>query len=148
MGYVERDIKVVIVDRDPRDIYLLEKEIWHGTIAPAESAELFCKWYRWTREIAKNNMGGNVLKIRFEDLIFNYQETVDKVLDHFEIPFHNHTQKKKYFDPARSIVNTRLWKTIQGHEQDIQYIEQELLEYCYPFPLEEEIAAADKKKIF
>ena len=35
------DIKVFVVDRDPRDIYILEKKVWKGNVVPTESVELF-----------------------------------------------------------------------------------------------------------
>lgn len=38
------DIKIVIVDRDPRDIFVLEKYFWKDGIIPTD-VETFCKWY-------------------------------------------------------------------------------------------------------
>lgn len=47
------DIKVFIVDRDPRDIFVLEKYVWRDGVIPL-NVEEFCKWFRYTREHDKS----------------------------------------------------------------------------------------------
>ena len=43
------DINVIVVERDPRDLYLLSKYVWKDNVIPTETVELFCKWYKYTR---------------------------------------------------------------------------------------------------
>ena len=45
LRYVD-DCYVIIVDRDPRDMYLSERIFYHGTIVPLK-IEDFCKWFRF-----------------------------------------------------------------------------------------------------
>lgn len=42
------DIKVCIVDRDPRDILILEKHVWKDGVI-SNDVETFCKWFQYTR---------------------------------------------------------------------------------------------------
>ena len=42
------DIKVFVVDRDPRDIFVLEKYVWKDGVIP-NNVEDFCKWFKYTR---------------------------------------------------------------------------------------------------
>lgn len=127
------DIKVVCVDRDPRDVFVLEK-IWNGAIVPRKVDE-FCKWYKATRAHRKTekNDETKVLRIRFEDLIYHYDEWSSKILDFCEISKDHHTAPKTLLDPAKSIKNTRVWKRFPEYENDIKIIEQELSEYLYDY---------------
>ena len=128
-------IKAVVLDRDPRDIYLLEKVVWNGTIAPTESVEKFCEWYKWTREIYyKNKQSDAALNIQFEDLIYKYEETVEKIQLFFGLSSENHVKPRQYFNPDISIKNTQLWNLYTMYSKDIEYIEKHLEKYCYCFP--------------
>lgn len=126
------NIKIIQVDRDPRDLYLLNELFWHEGWIPSENIETYIKWYRLLRE---NNMqdcdNKNVLKIQFEDLILNYDETLKKILNFTEIPKTHHTDKRKYFNPLISIKNINLWKNIKNKEDQTTQIANELNEYCY-----------------
>ena len=146
--YVE-NLKVIVVDRDPRDIYLLEKELWKGTIAPTNNVEIFCDWYKWTRELYySDDRCMNCLNLKFEDLIYKYEETLNKIERFFGLKPENHKKKKEFFNPNISIKNTQLWKIYHGYEKDIEYIEKKLASYCYNFPSERIISRTQKDKIF
>lgn len=129
------DIKVFVVDRDPRDLYLLEKYIWKGKIIPTTSVVTFCEWFMYTR--AHRNEEGfdkeHVMFIQFEDLIYRYEETTDCLKKWLNYDETNHILKKKYFDPGKSIKNTQLWKQISGFEKDIEYIEEKLAQYLFDY---------------
>lgn len=124
------DLKVVLVDRDPRDIYLLEKYVWHGGAAPIENIEMFCKWYHWNRVLPGND-GSNILRIQFEDLIFKYLDTVKRIENFIGLKSRDHREQYKYFQPEISKNNCRLWQKISGEENNLHYIERELKEYLY-----------------
>lgn len=128
------DMKVVVVDRDPRDIYVLEKKFVKGAIVPKKSIEDYCKWYKWTRELLKIKNEGDYLFIKFEDLVYKYDETVDSISKYLGLNEKNHINPKSHFKPEVSINNTQLWKSFPGYDKDIQYIEQELKDYLYDFP--------------
>lgn len=127
------DIKVIVVDRDPRDIYLLEKLYWKGTVVPCNNVKEFCKWFKYTRNLdsMKNENKKVVLRIQFEDLIFNYEQTVERIIKFLGISEHQHIMKKHIFNPNISIKNTMLWNKHAEYKEDMQYIEQNLDMFIY-----------------
>ena len=127
------DIKVFIVDRDPRDIYLSERYIWKGKIIPVENPEIFCKWFKYTRQHRKKDLipRDHVMYLQFEDLIYHYDETVLKIEGWLNLDPAHHKEKFKYLDPKVSIKNTRLWEKYPYCHEDIAYIERELTQYLY-----------------
>ena len=44
-----------------------------------------------------------------------------------------HLHPKMYFSPERSIKGSQLYKKISGHDKEIQYIEEHLNNYLFPF---------------
>ena len=128
------DIKVVIVERDPRDLYILERYYWNAGIIPTDTVEHFCQWYRYTRAHRKTETPDpqKVLLIQFEDLIYRYEETTRTLRDWVGLDEADHTQKRQKLIPERSMANTRLWLK---HDigQDLKIIETELAEYLYDY---------------
>lgn len=128
------EIKIIVIDRDPRDCYLLEKLYWKGTIIPIKNINEFIKWYKLTREHQKYEKDPpNVLRVKFEDTIYKYEETISKIIDFLDIDKEKHINKKKYFNPEISIKNSQIWKKHPDFNEDIEKIEQELKEYCYKY---------------
>lgn len=128
------DLRVVVVERDPRDVYALEKMDWKTNVIPTQSPELFCRWYRYTRAHRKTEVydPAHVLLIQFEDLIYRYEDTARRVCDFLGLKEEDHKRKKEKFDPAKSIKNTRRWEHFDL-AADIAYIERELAEYLYDY---------------
>ena len=129
------DIKVISVDRDPRDLYVLEKTKYRWGIMPFNNVETFCEWYKITRAHRKNDNFTNdsVIRINFEDLVCFYDETCKKLIDFVGIKPENHTRKKMIFDPVRSSQNIKVFNRYIGLQEDIRFIESELAEYLYAF---------------
>ena len=73
----------------------------------------------------------DILKVQFEDLIYNYEETAKIICDFCNLDFNN--RKRKLFDPALSINNTQVYKRYPQYAADIKYIEEQLGEYLFPF---------------
>lgn len=128
------DIKVIVVERDPRDLYVLEKLVWKCNVIPTESAELFCKWYRYTRAQRKIEPldPEHAMLVQFEDLIYRYDETTKRLRDWLGLPEQAHLYPRQKLDPAKSIRNTRTWERYDIGE-DLQVIERELAEYLYDY---------------
>ncbi|MDH6366296.1 MULTISPECIES: hypothetical protein [unclassified Breznakia] len=127
------DIKVVIVERDPRDIFIHDTKIWTQSLVP-KNVEKFCEWYKWTRAIPINDANNNVLKIQFEDLIYNYEESIYSIGNFLNIDLDkHHVDKMKVFKPDVSIKNTEVWMKFPEEIEHIKYIERELEAYCYDF---------------
>lgn len=129
------DIKVFVVDRDPRDVYLLSKYIWKDHVIPTDSVEIFCKWFKYTRmhrKSEKYNVNTTML-IQFEDLIYNYDETINKLISWVGINKMHHIRNREFFDPDKSIKNTRLWKQYPQYNSEVLKIEKLLSEYLYDY---------------
>lgn len=129
------DIKVFVVERDPRDVYLAEKYIYKGRVVPTESVDIFCKWYEYTRRHRKYEKYNEdkVMFVRFEDLIYHYDSMTKKIDQWLGFDPSMHAHIKERFNPDVSVNNTRLWEKIPGAAEDIRYIEKHLREYLYPY---------------
>ncbi len=127
------DIHVVVVDRDPRDYYV-ENVIKNGEGWVPQNIDKFIHLYKSIRKkIDINNENNNILRLRFEDTIFHYEDICEIVNKFLNLKKDNHIYKQKYFNPNKSINNTQLWKKIKVPTQIIDTIEKELGEYCYNF---------------
>lgn len=140
-------IKVVVVDRDPRDLYFGNKVFWGNRFFPSETPELFSKWYKQTRLCKKSTTSKNILYINFEDFIFNYDKVESELCTFSGLNKKNHTKKFQFLIPEKSEQNIYLWKKFIFNDKafqnkiadDISLIEKELKNHCYknyPYPTE------------
>jgi hypothetical protein len=127
-------IKMIIVDRDPRDIYidlishktLIGKELSNG-----KNAHKFIEWHKALHIANSELTDDRILAIQFEDLIFDYKNVKDRIIKFLGEPDSIHVNKKKYFDPDVSMNNVGIWKKFNTNTDDIKRIEKSLHEYCY-----------------
>lgn len=126
------NIKVIIVDRDPRDLYILNEALWKEKWIPSGNLDTYIQWFRLLRENKGNyNSNSNVLYIRFEDFIYNYDSTIKQVCQFCDLDPENHQWKNKFFDPSVSINNTNLMRKFPQYNSDADIIKQSLEQYCY-----------------
>lgn len=138
--YINTPVFTFIVDRDPRDLYLLDKHVWKSGIVPTATAQEFCAWFKRSRITQQKELRNEqVLLIKFEDLIYKYNDSLDKIASFASIDMKSHNNQLKKFDPLTSINNTRLWETYTQDKEDIKIIEAELSDYLYPYT-DEDIA--------
>lgn len=128
------DPYAVVVDRDPRDNYVFAKTKLLGKfhLMPINRVEDFVKYYRALR---KNQPymepHERVLTMKFEDLVYHYDEATTKLREFFHLP--DNPNPKSIFDPAISMPNTQVWKRYPQFKKDIEYIEKELPEYLFDY---------------
>lgn len=129
------DVKVIVVDRDPRDVYLSEKDRYCWGVIPVGSVEDYVEWFKITRRYSRpaNEDHSKILRIKFEDMIYKYDETMNELMQFVGVDKSKHINKMTKFNPSRSIRNTNLKNQIKGYEEDIKYIEENLREYLYDF---------------
>ncbi|WP_318520998.1 sulfotransferase domain-containing protein [Photobacterium leiognathi] len=126
------NIKIVIVDRDPRDLFILNEVHWKEKWIPSGDVNLFIDWFLEIRKNQeKEKKQNNVLFVKFEDFIYEYERTVMSLCDFLNIDKYSHIEKKKYFNPEKSIKNTRLWLSNKQYENEINLISEKLSHYCY-----------------
>lgn len=124
------DLKIILVDRDPRDIFLSMKYIWKERDEFWDNVQLFCDWYRWAHQMSFPRPT-NVLRIQFEDLIFHYSMEVDKIEQFIGggVNQAHHTMSKTSFKPEESKQNCRLWERYPNESMNIKLIQENLKNY-------------------
>lgn len=121
----------VVIDRDPRDLYLAGKYTKDPNFkfTPKDDVKKFIVYYKMMRK--RRSIHKNVLNLNFEDFIYEYDRTVQKVEAFLSLG--EHIRKKEVFEPSKSINNTQLIRLHPEDKKDIQEIENELPEFLYPF---------------
>jgi hypothetical protein len=127
--------KVIIIDRDPRDIYVDLKTVSiliGNELNINNDVEKFIKWHKSYRSKSSSELDlkHNILRLNFEDLIYNYDSTVEKIALYLDIDVNNHTNRMTCFNPNLSIKNTKKWEKL-SNSNEIKLIEQELENYLY-----------------
>lgn len=135
------NIKSIVVDRDVRDIYMTGSTYSKGfnDIVPLYSRiigsfdiDIFIKRQKILRDKTNYNYNKNILRIKFEDLVLNYQNVVPNIYDFLDMESSSHVNKLKYFNPEDSKKNVGLWNTAEDiYSENIKKLEQELPDLCY-----------------
>lgn len=125
------DLKVIVVERDPRDLFVLENEYYAWGIMPYKNVDEFCNWYRITRKQAIQPNNPNVIWINFEDLIYKYEETREKLMEFTGVKSAPGDKPGTIFRPEVSIKNTLVYKGKEKYRTAVEAIEKELPEYLY-----------------
>jgi len=136
-----KDARCIVVDRDPRDIYLTSLSYSEGynddpsvysKISCAFNVEYFIKRFEILRK--KTNIdkdrNGRVLRISFEKLVMDYEETLKVIYRFLGENEETHAKKRLFFNPSVSARNIGLWKSYP-HQDEIDQIYSRLRDYCY-----------------
>ena len=137
-NYFDDKLRVIVVARDPRDVFIINKYIWQQKQIcvpfPLEVNE-FCNFYKKMRESEKECTSNKVLRINFEDLIYNYDTKIKEITKFLGFKESDHINKKNRFIPEMSIKNTQLFRK-EEYREECKVIEKELKKYLYEFPYE------------
>ncbi len=139
-SYFDDNTHCVIVDRDPRDVFLLNKYIWgpiHGTPVPYPTdVRGFCAYYARMRESEKPAPpAAHVHRLHFEDLVYDYDRISKALLESLDLGAVQRNNNGASFNPEKSIENTQLFLCDSFIEEGKQ-IADELSRYLYDFPYE------------
>lgn len=125
----------IVVDRDPRDYYLLCKKFYYPSgwrLVPCNNVESFVAYFRSMREsMPYLENDSRILRIRFEDMVYEYETTTKRIRLFCHLG--EHATPYRYFDPRKSIHNTNLASLYPDLSADVAFIEKALPEYLYPF---------------
>ena len=146
-NYFDDRMECFVVNRDPRDVFILNKYIWtrdgDPVPFPTDVGE-FCGYYKRLRSVEKKYNNTHIHVVQFEDLIYKYDETVERIMDILGVDKTKHIEKKQNFNPDKSINNTQLFNK-EAYKSEAEVIEEELKEYIYDFPYKND---ADMKQSF
>lgn len=137
-NYFDNNLKVIVVERDPRDVFIINKYIWPErelTVPFPTEVNDFCDFYRKMRQSEKECDSDKVLRIKFEDLIYKYDDKVKEITKFLNFKSTDHINKKSRFNPDISIKNTQLFRK-EEYKEEIKIIEEKLSNYLYDFPVE------------
>ena len=129
-----KDPYAVVVDRDPRDLYVFGKTKLMGKMHffPIDTVEDFITYYRCMRKDRPYlQEHPRILRLRFEDMVYEYDKTMPRLCEFLHLPENPHP--KSVFDPDLSIANTQVFKRFPQFADDVKKIEKELSEYCFDF---------------
>ena len=73
------------------------------------------------------------LRLNFEDLVLNYEETKQDIENFIGIDSIHHKAKFEYFNPAISVNNLQVYNRDDKYREEVEVIELELSEYLYNF---------------
>lgn len=132
MRYFDDNIQCIIVDRDPRDIYLFSKYENDDKIVPHD-INLFCEWYLYARTTRDEELFDTkkVILVQFEDLVYKYEETKNKIINWIGIEESSHLYKNKFFNPYVSKKNTRYWIQHPECTEEANEISKRLPNFLY-----------------
>lgn len=135
--YFGNDFRLIVVDRDVRDLFLYSKYIrpQKGIISkyPMNVNDFADYWVK-VRSLERNFSDNRVLRIYYEDLIYKTNETIKRLNDFLSLKEHNSARKETSFDIEKAKHNTRLYNTHDDWKDEILALENNLPEYCYPIP--------------
>ena len=135
-----KNSKALIANRDPRDLYVMNKEIYGEWFIPTWNVDAWIAYYKNSRQSIKpqkENNKDNILHLQFEELIYNYEESLEKIKTFLNLKDSEHTKKGQIFIPEKSRTNTQIFRKYPQYLKDIEKIEKELSEFCYPYSEEQ-----------
>lgn len=118
------NIKVVIVDRDPRDYYVCNNLFWGSRYIPSSNLDTYISWYKKTRECVFES--DNVKKIYLEDFVYNYESISKAIIEFVGLKENNHINKGKLLIPENSKKNTLVFTKYINYSNDVSIISQKL----------------------
>ena len=136
--YFNDNCKVIVVDRDPRDVFLLNKYYWsnvNANVPYSHDVVTFCENYDRMRKMEKKVNTDKILRIHFEDLVYKYDETVKEIFSFLDINNIQHINARTKLVPEKSKLNTQIFNKNKSFKNEKEYIEEKLYTYLYDFPL-------------
>lgn len=140
--------KSIIVYRDPRDVYVsgirngkvsYKKDITFGAEDEHGLSEAFLATYdinlfilryqTYMKNIYKGQ-DNRVLKLRFEDLVHNYDQSLTQICNFLNLDSALHVRKKQKFQPSQSAKNIGKWRKYEN-SQEIKLITEKLSDFVW-----------------
>lgn len=132
----DNNMKFIILDRDPRDLYLISKyNSWRLNHAkPHYPTDPVVFVEEWKRTHVTKFCNPNAMQMHFEELIYDYDNSVRKIEKFLDLKPEWHVDKGKYLQPEKSIENTQLFQHNAEWHKEVEIIEEQLCDFIYSFP--------------
>jgi len=142
-NYFGDNFKTIIVMRDARDQFTLNKHYRYKPplgksgkpLFPTEPNKFIDFWKRVNR-YDKMTSNKKILHVQFEDLVYNYEQTVSEIMNFVGLKEEQHVTKRKFFDPDKSLKNTQTYSVNEKWIKEALTIEEKMAEHVYKFPYE------------
>lgn len=122
-------LKVIALYRDPRDVYFYANQKNVEWI-PHNNVHEFIKWCGKT--YGKFNINATeYYPIRFEDLVLDYDNTVEKLEEYVGLDPNAHVDKFKFLNPEKSKINIGIWRQAPELKSDMDLILSEMPSLCH-----------------
>lgn len=132
LNYIAEDIKVFVVDKDPRDLFLVENLYNGSRFIPFKDVNVFIQWYKATRNKSLNEKLENIkYNVKLDELINDYDNQCIKIEKFLALDADKHSKKLELFNPEKSKVNISLYEKYDNYSEEIQKITSELKDYLY-----------------
>lgn len=130
--------KSIIVDRDPRDIYLSalqsanESADKFGSTVVGNNEKDFVNRFKTYRLAVDGEKSPNIFRLKFESIIKDFDKTFCELCKFLEVDENSFELEKMNIEIENSSKNIQMWHRL--HDQDslrsINYIENKLSDYC------------------
>lgn len=141
--YFDDDFRLIIVQRDIRDMFVLCKYVWKemGFSSPyPDSPEEFLDLWNRMRKTERKTDSDKVLYLNFEDLVYKYDETVARIEKFVQLTPEQHLYPRTRFIPENSINNTQNFRIEKEWEKEVeQFIGRTDDIYEFPFKRKAEL---------
>lgn len=132
-----KNAKAIIVTRDPRDIFInsatqdafFNKSLKDNIrITGAFDVKTFVARQKTYLSNINPNSSKDILYLKFEDIVMEYEKSLDKIIRFIGLSNNKHNYKFKYFKPEESKKNIHMWKQnkFKNFKNEIQYIKNSL----------------------
>ena len=124
---------MIIIDRDPRDMYVDDIQWGENLDKDYQTKEAAQRYILRAKALREGIvLDDDILYVRFEDLVVNYDETRLKILHFLGLEEKDHIFKKRFLKPDLSIRNVGIWRAFYNECHDaIDAISDALPELCY-----------------
>lgn len=138
-GALVSDAKAIIVDRDPRDIYL---SAWQSSIGGGSKvgravignsvADFVKRFLIYRNAVVINDDSLDIYRMTFENLIQNFDNTLSGLCSFLNVNPSLFYSGESCFDPQKSSSNVGMWRGLSDNKlsESVKYIERELGDYC------------------
>ena len=143
------NFKMIIVDRDPRDLYILDQHIWSNNAFRKSSVhfptDMIAFSEEWKNTLVEDFKNPNAKRVHFEDLVYDYENAVNSIETFLGLKKEQHIHKKEHFNPKDSIENTQVFRVHKEWEKEVKTIANLVPNLLYKFPYDRK---PEREKMF